>query len=55
MHKQKTNTFKDAQTKQYETKKVYKNTPELVLVWPSAVVHGSYPEVWFVFPVRLDW
>lgn len=42
-YKLKTSKINNAQWKQYETEKPYKNNIEFILFWPSAAGHKPYP------------
>lgn len=41
-YKQKTSNKKKCSNKAIETKKIYKNTTEIILCWQSTVGHGAY-------------
>jgi hypothetical protein len=50
-----TSTIKNIQTKQTETKSIYKNSIELVLFWPMIPKHRTCPEVYLKYPVKHFW
>lgn len=47
---------KKAQTKQSELKSLKKyHRLDFVLCWPTAAGHEACPEIWLLYPVRLQW